>query len=250
MKNKQIVIAIIVVIILIAGIWIFMSGQKNNGQPVNAPTGANSQTQPNPATNNSGTQTTTTTTTQTNTFSGSLADLMAKKSPVNCQVSFDQNGTTQTQSMYFDGTNLRTDMVITIAGQPNTTHLVIKDGWEYMWSDSAIAGMTANTGTKINFSQLQKPQTPAAAGTTPSNGGLDTQKTMNFSCTPWIADASKFDLPANIQFQDLTSLTQTVVPASGGTPGAPASACDMCKLIPAGDARTQCQASCASAPKQ
>jgi hypothetical protein len=179
-----------------------------------------------------------------------LADLMAKKSPVNCQVSFDQNGTTQTQSIYFDGTNLRTDMVMTIAGQQNTTHIVIKDSWEYMWSDSAIAGMTANTGTKINFSQLQKPQTPVATGTTPSNGGLDTQKTMNFSCTPWIVDASKFDLPANIKFQDLTSLTQMVVPAAGGAPEAPASACDMCKIVPAGDARTQCEASCASAPKQ
>ena len=126
---------------------------------------------------------------------------------------------------------------------------MIKDGWEYMWSDAAVGGIAANMGIKMNFDQIKKQQQTQTTPGGAQNNGLDTQKTMNFSCTPWIADASKFDLPSNIQFTDMTSLAQppAITPA-GATPGATTSACDMCKIIPAGAARTQCESSCASAP--
>ena len=114
--NKNTVIAIVIVVIILILAFLFLMGNKaNNGQTANNPAG-NSQNpvNPAPAATNSGAQN------QANTFAGSLSDLMGKKTPQNCQVSFDQNGTTQTQSLYFDGTNLRTDMVINIGGQQNT----------------------------------------------------------------------------------------------------------------------------------
>ena len=246
MKNKTIVIAIVIVLILIAGIWLLM-GKKNNGAPESPAIGRNPQNQA-AAGGNSVAQN------NSNTFAGTLSDLMAKKTPVNCQVSFDQNGMTQTQSMYFDGSNLRTDVVMNVAGQQNTAHVVLKDGWEYMWSEGGALGAAANMGTKINVSEMKKQQAQAASGTPQNNRGLDIQRTMNFACSPWVPDATKFALPTDIQFQDMTSLGPSAgtVPAAGvgGTPAAPANLCDVCKNIPAGSARTQCETSCASAPKQ
>ena len=251
MKNNTIVIAIVIAVILILGVWLLVMGRKNSGQPANPATGANPQNQPAPAASNPSAQN------KPSTFSGNLADLMAKKTPVSCQVSFDQNGTTQTQKMYLDGSNVRTDVVMTVGGQQNTAHVVIKDGWEYMWYDNALPGMAANTGTKINLSALPKqPQGQTTPGATQNNGGFDTQKNMNFSCAPWTPDASQFVLPANIQFQDLSSLMQPSaipVPTVTGSAGAvpvPGNICAMCKNIPAGTARTQCEASCAATQKK
>ena len=241
MKKNIIIVLVIVVILLIVGIWFFAGRQKNNGQPANTPVGTNSQNQPNQTANNSNTQS------RSNTFAGSLSDLMGKKTPQNCQVSFDQNGTAQTSTLYFDGTNLRMDATSNIGGQPSVTHVLITGGWEYTWNDVAIAGMAANTGIKINMSQI-KQQAPATPGAAPNNTGLDIQKSMNFSCTPWTPDASQFVLPANIQFQDLSSLIPSAGSPSGGTPATPASACQACQVIPAGAARTQCESSCASIP--
>jgi flagellar basal body-associated protein FliL len=250
MKNNTIVIVIVVIVILVIGGWFLMMGQKNNGQPANSVTGTNPQNQTAPAANNQNTQN------NASTFSGTLSDLMAKKTPVNCQVSFDQNGTTQTQSMYFDGSNVRSDIVLNVGGQQNTAHVVIKDGWEYMWYENALPGMAAGQGTKINLSSLPKnPQGQKAPAAAQDKGGIDTQKNMNFSCKPWTPDASQFVLPANVQFQDLSSLMQPpAIPApavtgAAGAPSVPANVCAVCKNIPAGTARTQCETSCASATK-
>lgn len=238
MKKNTIIVIVIVVILLILAIWFLMRGKNSGGQPANVPATGNSQNQANPTTNSQTAQN------GANNFAGSLSDLMAKKTPQNCQVSYNTNGTAQTQSLYFDGTNLRTDIAMNVGGQQTTMHALIKDGWEYVWNDTAVGGMAANMGIKMNFAQVQEQQQAQTSPGGARNNGLDTQKTMNFSCTPWIADASKFDLPSNIQFQDLTSLAQP----AGGTPGTATSACDMCKIIPAGDARTKCEASCNAAP--
>ena len=248
MTNKIIIIAIVAFLFLGAGAWMLM-GQKSGGQPENSATGVNPQNQAAPAGSNAGTQN------NSNTFAGTLSDLMAKKTPVNCQVSFEQNGMTQTQSMYFDGGNLRTDVVMNVGGKQNTAHVVLKDGWEYMWSEGGVSGAADNIGTKINVSEVKKQQAQVAGGAAPNNAGIDTQKTMNFSCVPWMPDASQFELPANIQFQDMTTLVPSAAgsaPAvgAGGAPAAPANLCDVCKNIPAGSARTQCETSCAGAPKQ
>jgi hypothetical protein len=250
MKNNAIVIAIVVIVILVIGGWFLVMGQKNSGQLANSATGTNTQNQTAPAANNQNAQN------NASTFSGTLADLMAKKTPVNCQVSFDQNGTMQTQSMYFDGSNVRTDMSLNVGGQQNTAHVVIKDSWEYMWYENALPGMAVGQGTKINLSALPKqPQGQTTPTTAQNKGGIDTQKNMNFSCKPWTPDASQFVVPANVQFQDLSSLMQPpaitapAVTGAAGAPSAPANICAVCKNIPAGPARTQCETSCASATK-
>lgn len=247
MNNKTIVIVVAVVLILGVAVWLVM-GQKFSGQTKNSLSGANSQNQTAPAGNNSAAQN------NSNTFAGTLSDLMAKKTPVNCQVSIGQSGMTQTQTIYFDGSNLRTDVAMNVEDRQNTAHVVLKDGWEYMWSEGVASGAAGNIGTKINVSELKKQQAQVASEAPQNNGGIDIQRTMNFSCIPWVPDAAQFALPADIQFQDMTSFGTGAgsVPAvgAGGIPTAPANLCDVCKNIPVGSARTQCETSCASAPKQ
>ena len=249
MKNNAIIIAIVVAVVLVIGGWFLVMGQKNNGQSANDLVHSGPIPADVPPVNNQNTQN------NASTFSGSLSDLMAKKNPVSCQVSFDQSGTMQTQSIYFDGSNVRTDMVINIGGQQNTAHVVIKDGWEYMWYENALPGMAAGQGTKINLTSLPKNPQGQTAPAAQNKGGIDTQKNMNFSCKPWTPDASQFVVPANVQFQDLSSLMQPpavpvpAVPGTAGAPAAPANICAVCKNIPAGTARIQCETSCASATK-
>jgi hypothetical protein len=57
-------------------------------------------------------------------------------------------------------------------------------------------------------------------------------------CSPWITDDSKFTVPANIKFQDMSQLLQQFQPKVTTAPQTGTSPCDQ---IPAGAAKTACE---------
>lgn len=79
-------------------------------------------------------------------------------------------------------------------GAPIVNNMIIKGGVSYVWSGTQGAKMTI-------------PAEKAKANVPEANKGmeqLDAQ--MDYNCSPWVLDASKFATPTGVNFMDLDAL--------------------------------------------
>lgn len=128
-----------------------------------------------------------TATTEPASGAGTIADLWAMTGSVKCDVSSDDPNASFTGTVYASGGKMRVDAVATIAqlDRTVTTHMVRADGFFYTWSDLLPQGI------KI---------AETAAETTAAQQGVSGQTKVNYTCGPWIPDASLLTPPANITF--------------------------------------------------
>jgi len=168
-------------------------------------------------------------------FAGTLGDLMARKTPVKCEAGLDIEGKPQKQTMYFAGDKFRVEMAMQIDEYTNNTFMIVKDGWQYVWSQGDMPGLL-QAGVKMKFDAETGGDGQSDAPM--QNGGVDMDQVMNFSCVPWVPDASKFELPAGIEFTDLSATMQNLETS-------PQDLCAVCEMIPDAAAKAECEAGCA-----
>ncbi|MFA7601167.1 MAG: hypothetical protein WCY43_02980, partial [Patescibacteria group bacterium] len=89
---------------------------------------------------------------------------------------------------------------------------IIKDNWSYFWDD-----LTNKDGMKIN---LEEDDEDLASDDLEDEDELvDMDEVFDFKCKSWKVDNSKFDLPKDKNFKDLSSLMNTFnqsIPVSSG----------------------------------
>lgn len=232
MNNKIILSVVVVVILAASAVW-FVGIKKNYGVGgfgvPNPPQETNIQDASRSADESANKPSDT-----TNDFNGTLTDLMAKATPSKCNAEFDMERKTQKQTIYFDGKNLRSEMVMDIGGIKNNVFVIVKDGWEYVWNENNAAGIEP-MAMKLKFTAFDQQKNPEAPAT--QGGAMDASQKMKFSCAPWSVDAAMFELPAGVEFQDFTATVQKSLENS------PQSICGACDLIPDASAKAECQKS-------
>ncbi len=204
MKNKWLIIAVVLVLILVvAGGAYLMMSSKGKSQPQAQTT----NTQPvKPQT--------------TNSLKGSILGLLSGGKNVNCQITYPDNK--GTGSIFVSDKKFAGDFTMKGTDGKETTGHMISDGtFMYVWSSGISMGIKMNLADAKN-----------AAQNTQTNQSIDINQEVNLNCNPWITDSSKFTVPSNIQFRDVSQLLKQV-PAQGtgivtpqtGT-GTKTSACD------------------------
>jgi hypothetical protein len=157
----------------------------------------------------------------------SLKDLISKGIAQSC--TFSNEG--MTGSVYMSGGKVREDFDVTVDNKTMKSHVIVMENTIYNWSD----GQT--TGIKMAYDPNATPA--ATSATSSSKGSFDTNASLNYKCSAWTVDASKFTLPAGVTFQTFA------VPSVGTTgttvPGAAPSQCSYCNNL-SGDDKTQCLA--------
>jgi len=218
MKKKGfIVAAVIVLILLVAGGAYLMMSSKVKVQP-------QAQTQ----TNN--TQTAQPQTVNRNAVKGTILSLLDGGKTVTCTVTLPDNKGSGTfyvaSSRKFAG-----DINTTGTDQkPIATHMISDGTYVYVWSAAMPMGI------KMNLTAAK-----SAASNAQANQAVNMNQQVDMQCGAWTVDDSKFAVPTNIQFRDMSTLLQgagpqvTTAPQTGTQTGA--SPCDQ---IPAGAARTAC----------
>ena len=171
--------------------------------------------------------------TQDSSAGGALKDLFTMGGSQTCTFS-NKAGAQGSGTVYVSGGNVRTDFVTSIEnGSTQQMHMIVKDKTSYMWGD-ALQGQ----GIKMSFADITE---PTASGSQ-QQAGFDANQSVEYSCKPWVADASVFELPAGVQFSDLSAAIQTQVQGKmdTGVSGSSA-ACMQCDSVPA-ESRAQCKA--------
>ncbi|HZS42791.1 MAG TPA: hypothetical protein VFA52_01090 [Candidatus Paceibacterota bacterium] len=172
---------------------------------------------------------------------GTLRNLLAMGKNVMCTIDESTASSSLMGTMYIAGTNMRGDFTSSFNGSAKLDSHMIRNGdIMYAWSGSQGAKMTYNTSDMSNASANSKSQ---------SNVNLD-QK-VNYHCSSWSPDNSKFSAPTNVNFIDINAAMHGAAGVSGNgnagtgtkanvSAGASVSAqCSACASL-SGNAKSQC----------
>ena len=213
MKNVGIVIAAVIIILVVAvgGIF-FLKSSKAPAMP--KPT----------------TTVTPTKALKTNSVTGTIVGLLSGGKTLTCTIAYPNDkgtGTVFVADKKFAGDFNMKDA----AGKATTAH-IISDGTDiYIWSSAM------NGGIKMSLAAAK-----SAATNAQNNQSVNINQNVSMNCGAWTVDASKFIVPTNITFSDMSKFfpqgqpTVTVAPETGAQTGT--SPCDQ---IPAGPAKTACE---------
>jgi len=141
-------------------------------------------------------QTSTSGTTESTTSSGSLKDLILGGKNLTCQISYTASDQTVTGTVYVASEKkMRGDFTMTVDNKPMESHMIVDGEWGYFWTSASSAG------TKMKVEEPSVSPTPAATGEAQAVG-IDSK--VDYKCSDWSPDNSKFSTPADIQFTDLS----------------------------------------------
>jgi len=121
----------------------------------------------------------------------------------------DKNVTTETSgTLYTSGKKIAEEVQITSTGNGgiNTNSMMISDGDKiYTW----------NPSEKTSGMMLKMVEPTGTADGKTQNQNVDLDKKFDMKCSPWTVDESKFTIPTDVKFTDLTELMKNIptVPA-------------------------------------
>ena len=189
-----------------------------------------------------GAKTSTTSGTQTNestqeqSVKGSFLDIIKLGKSVKCTYSSSNDSGVTSGETYVSGTKSRTDFILTLKdGTTNDSHSITDGEWIYIWTS------TGEQGSKMKIADMQKSAASSSApGSTPTTTeNKDLTQPMDYKCSPWLPDNSKFTPPSNITFTDLTEMLNQLQNPSGQTPNM----CGTCNLAGSAENIAQCKKS-------
>ena len=200
--NKNIIIAVIVILAAIAAYFIWGSGG-----------GMDLSTVQNPST---------------------LRELLTGGENLTCTFSYSQEGADMDGTVYVSGGKMRGDYSMMQGGESFDSHMISDSELAYMWGSNS---QTGTYGFKVPITDME-----AEKGDSQYQA-VDWDQTMDIQCSRWMPDASKFNPPTDVNFQDLGAITQQMLPQAGQPTGDLSNLCATCDMAPDEASRVECRAS-------
>ncbi|HRH24595.1 MAG TPA: hypothetical protein PK109_03340 [Candidatus Paceibacterota bacterium] len=122
----------------------------------------------------------------------SLKELMMMGGSRKCEVTVTTAEAPATGTVYVSGTDVRSDIVTKPAAMNGATisaHMIKSGDYMYSWSDMIPQGV------KVKIT---------AAESAGAQAGYDANSQVQYSCSPWIPDASKFEVPSTVTFMEFS----------------------------------------------
>ncbi len=214
MKNKNVLIAFVVVLLLLllgAGAYLMLS--KNATKSAQVPTEKTQKTN-----------------TQAEQTTKSLLDLVNSGQKLRCTYKTAIANGTSDGTVYISGQNIRADFNATVQGQkPTQTSMIKNRTTTYIWG-SIMQGK----GIKMTTSLDAMAQSKEAAQY------VDPTQKLDYSCAPWNVDSSLFTAPSNVEFTDMTNLMVPKATVTGTQTQTAPSSSDPCAQL-TGSVKTACE---------
>lgn len=131
------------------------------------------------------------------TSKGTIKSLIGMGKNITCEVTYPSSSGTVKGTVYVAGDKrVRGDFVITTENKEMDNHMIQDGGWGYFWSSMVPQG------TKMKIEE----NLPTPSPGTSQNADVNTE--VEYKCSGWSVDNSKFTPPANIQFTDMSQTIQ------------------------------------------
>ncbi|MFZ2188078.1 MAG: hypothetical protein WAV73_00755 [Candidatus Moraniibacteriota bacterium] len=177
-------------------------------------------------------------------FSGSLKDLMAKGTSMQCSWSADNESGKVSGTVYVNGDKFYQEFLSSQPEKGEMKSFILNDGeWLYQWSTFSKMGtkMKMDEAKKLAEDFQENPAMKAPGGQDVAVKSEDLDSKFDYNCKKWNVDASKFVLPTDIQFNDLSQMLNALPKEAGGKPEI--DVCQMCESLPA-EAKASCLSNC------
>ena len=138
---------------------------------------------------------------QEQSIKGTLMELTQRNKALKCSFSHQFEQGEMEGVVYAKGDQVRQDAQVRQNNQDMETHMIMKGDDVYTWS-SAQPGQGMKMNTKQVREQSQKQNSGESQAGTPSN--IDTE--IEYDCFAWNGDGSKFELPSDVDFTDITQI--------------------------------------------
>lgn len=139
---------------------------------------------------------------------GSFRSLLALGENTQCSFVGVKDGVTSSGTVYIASSgNMRGDFTSQGSSGTQTSSMIVKDGYSYVWSGSQGAKMNAASSTN------------ASAGAQ-AQQSVDLDSQVDYDCQAWSVDQSKFTLPSSVNFVDIEAMMKgSTVPGGTGWNG-------------------------------
>jgi hypothetical protein len=170
--------------------------------------------------------------------SNTLRGLLTLGENVTCTFSSQIEGSGTTEGVVFvsDG-KMRGDFNIEQNGSTFQSHVIIRDEKMYAWNVSG----DGTFAYEFDFADLEGRDTVVSN----SSNNVSLDERVDYDCNPWSVDASKFSLPAGIDFQKYEDMFNAGLDVSGSVGGGVSgsdSQCATCEQILDENVKAQCLA--------
>ena len=127
---------------------------------------------------------------------GSFRSLLALGKNTQCSFTSVKDGVTSSGTVYIAASgSMRGDFTSESSSGTQTSSMILKDGYSYVWSGSQ--------GAKMNVATSASGSAGASAQTQQS---VDLDSQVDYDCAAWSVDESKFTLPSGVNFLDIEAM--------------------------------------------
>ena len=164
-------------------------------------------------------------------FSGKITDLLSLGKSLKCTYTMnEQEGTIGTGNIYVSGTKMRGDSTITMENNTSIdSHFISTDNVMYTWTSASPQGY------KIALDQEAIDNAAAGTPSGITEEAKALQEKLDYKCLPWIPDQSLFELPAGVEFVDMSEITKPT-----GGDGDTGNMCAICGMMQTEEEKTEC----------
>ena len=135
---------------------------------------------------------------------GSFRSLIGLGKNTQCSFTSVSEGVTSSGTVYITASgNMRGDYNTKTSSGVQTSSMILKDGYSYVWSGSQ--------GAKMNVTNMGG---SASAGAQ-AQQSVDLDSQVDYNCKDWSVDQSKFTLPSGVNFLDLEAMMKGSALPSG-----------------------------------
>ena len=164
----------------------------------------------------------------------SLKDLLARQGQQTCTFTSTTNNSQSQGTVYIDNGKMRGNFTSAQNGQTVASHMIVKDGSVYVWSDGIAQGYKMDVSTLTDASSQG------------SQSVIEATAPVGYNCTTATVDQNVFTLPTDITF-NAVGAAMTSPSGAGASAGASSQAgahamqCQACESAPDAASRAQCK---------
>ncbi len=169
-----------------------------------------------------------------------LQEIMKSGGKMKCVIKGEEDETGEAVDvvMYIDDEKVKTETAFTEDGKTQNMYALMDGDYVYTWGD-----MMQGNGTKMNWQKMKEMGDDYEEDDSYDyEDPMDFEDDVDYSCEKWNVDKSKFELPAGVNFVDVTdSLLQMneSLNSGGGFGESMKEMCGMCDM--AGDEAQQAE---------
>lgn len=141
---------------------------------------------------------------------GTFQEVLKLGTRLKCDFSSETEDGTISGTAYTDGSQMRQESTLEQGEERIESNVIVKNEEVYAWSS-----VQPGQGMKVSLADVESRQEEQTSEQEEADMSPGMEQSFEYSCEKWNVDESKFQLPQDIDFQDMSSMLEAVQSLEG-----------------------------------